>query len=93
MGRQIVKQPNGKYAIWSSICDNFLYTDLTPLEYINIRVAEQKLEITDKILKIIDQLERGEKPYYQFTKTYEDCLEIIKEMGQLEEDENDKKKG
>jgi hypothetical protein len=29
MGRMLVKQPNGKFAVWSSIVDSFLYMNLS----------------------------------------------------------------
>lgn len=93
MSRQIVKQPNGRYAIWSSVVNNFVYTNLTREQYIEIRIAEEAQRIKEEIYRIITDLDNGEKPYQIFTKTYEECLEIIKEVKQLEEDEKGEKKG
>ena len=35
MGWQIIKKENGKYALWSSIVDDFLYDDVS-LEYLEV---------------------------------------------------------
>ena len=41
MGRQIIEQPNGKYAIWSTIVDDFILEDITVEEYIEFRIQEE----------------------------------------------------
>lgn len=55
MVRKIVKQPNGKYAMWSSVIDDFLYIDLTEEEYIAIRAKEEHddkyKEVSKEVLK------------------------------------------
>ena len=43
MGRQIIKQPNGKYCVFSSICDNIIYYDMTPGEIIEAYVEEDRV--------------------------------------------------
>lgn len=40
MARQIVKQPNGKFACWSSIVDDFIIKDLTAEQYIKWSARE-----------------------------------------------------
>ncbi|GAG12862.1 unnamed protein product, partial [marine sediment metagenome] len=40
MARQVVIQSDGKYSCWSTIVDNFVWTDATREEYINARAKE-----------------------------------------------------
>lgn len=77
MGRQIVKQPNGLYAVWSSIVDSVIVYDATPDEIIEFYQLEEMKRLRDGVLEAIAALERGEKPSGQFTKSWEDCLHWI----------------
>ena len=78
MGRQIVKQPDGRFSIWSSIVDNFIITDCTKEEYIEMRIKEETEKIKKDLNEIFDNIENGKNSYFQFTKTYDECIEIIK---------------
>jgi hypothetical protein len=81
MGKQIVQQPNGKFALWSSVVDDFIVVDYEHAqEIIDDFVEESRREITDKVNGIIAALHRGEKPYYQFTKSFEECVALIREI-------------
>jgi len=81
MGKQIVQQPNGKFALWSSVVDDFTVVDYENAEeIIDDFVEESRRELTAKINGIIAALDRGEKPYYQFTKSFDDCIELIREI-------------
>ena len=42
MGRQIIKQPNDKYAVWSSVIDDFIIINATPDELIEGFIEEAK---------------------------------------------------
>lgn len=77
MGQQIIKQPDGKYAVWSSIVDNFTYINCTPEEIIEVWVQEAREDITRMVTSKVEALNAGKQPYYQFTKTWEECLEEI----------------
>lgn len=83
MSRQIIKQPNGKYAIWSTIIDDFVMKDVTPKEIVDEYVSAYEYEIAMEIGDIVKKLDNGEKPYHQFTKTYEECLKIKKEKNNV----------
>ena len=74
MGRQIIKKPNGKFAIWSSIVDDFIYDDIYIKDYIQIRRDEAANQAEDDIWEIVKQLDKG-KPYAQFQMTYEEAVE------------------
>jgi len=77
MAGQIIKQPNGKYCIFSSIVDDIVHYNMTPEEIIEVWVEEYKVEIIEKVNKIITELNEDRKPYHQFTNTYEEMLNII----------------
>lgn len=79
MSRQIIKQPNGKYCIFSSIVDNVISYDMTAEDIINEWVDEEREKIQLKVNDVISKLENHEKPYHQFTKNYDEMLECIKE--------------
>lgn len=40
MGQQIIKQPNGKYCVWSTTVQNIIYYDCTRNDLIEYRLAE-----------------------------------------------------
>ena len=44
MGRTLIRQPNGKLMIWSSVVDEPIYYDITEDEYVEIKVAEAREE-------------------------------------------------
>ena len=81
MGRQIVKQPNGKYAIWSSVVDDFVIIECADAaEIIEALVEDARADISRSVNDVIAKLHAGQKPYYQHTKTFADCMEIIREV-------------
>ncbi len=80
MGHQIVKQPNGKYAVWSSVLDDFILTNAIPEQIIEDECNLEREKIAEHTRRIIDQLEKGEKPYYQSTLSFEECVEMIQDF-------------
>lgn len=74
MARQIIKQPSGLYAVWSTNCDDFLMTDATPEEIIDQWTNECRIENRAKVIGTVAKLERGEKPYCQFTLSWEQAV-------------------
>ena len=77
MARQIIKQPNGKLAIWSSIVDDFIITEATTEEYINFRIEEETARLNKEIPEIVAKLDKGIKIGY-YDQTWEDALETIR---------------
>ncbi|MEK6829743.1 MAG: hypothetical protein AABY15_06505 [Nanoarchaeota archaeon] len=77
---QIIKQPNGKYCIFSSVEDNIIFCNMTPDEIIGVRTAEAKAKIEEEVARVIEGLESGDKPYHQFTMSYDEMLETIEEI-------------
>jgi len=80
MANQIVKQPNGKYAIWSTIVDDFTVIDATPEEIINIWADDARQRIDEKVRSIVNQLNVGGRPYHQFTMTFSECVALAHDM-------------
>lgn len=78
MGRQIIKQPNGKYGIWDSHENDFIYLNCTPEDIIDIYCQEYREEIVAKVTQQIERLEKGNKLY--FTKSWDDALSCIKDV-------------
>ena len=76
---QIIKQPDGLYAVWSSVIDDFTLLDATPEEIIQQRIEDASQEIREGILNTIKELDAGGKPSFQFTMSWDECLLTIKE--------------
>jgi len=79
MGRQIIKQPNYKYAVWSSVVDDFILMEATPDEIIAMYIEEAEERIKEQVSSEVERLRKGEKPYYQSTLSFDDAIEVIEE--------------
>lgn len=77
MSYQIIRQPNGLYAVWSTVVDTFTMTDATPEEIVDEWTEEYRAEVARKVNHIAHQLSDhpGSRPYYQFTMTWSEALE------------------
>ena len=73
MGYQIIKQPNGLFAIWSSVVDDFVWFDCAKHDLIEIFLKEKEEQITKFVEEKVHALEKGEKAYYQFTMSWEEA--------------------
>ncbi len=78
MGKQIIKQTNGRYAIWSSTVDNFVCYDCIREELIEEFVEEARRDIEKNVDGVLEKLRYGKRPYYQFTKTLEEAIEKVR---------------
>lgn len=85
MGLQIIKQPNNKYCIFSSIVDTITHYNMSEQDIINDWVEDANKEIELKVKEIISKLNADEKPYFQFTKTFEEMLKCIEQVHGAEE--------
>lgn len=74
MGQQIIKQPNGKFALWSSIVDSFVMLDAEPKDIVDEWIADERQRVERAVTEIVDKLNRGEPAYYQFSMTWEEAL-------------------
>lgn len=80
MGHQIIRQPNRKFAIWSSIVDDFVFLNATMEDIIQYYVEKFKKDIRISVKTEIDALDGGEKPYAQFTKTFREAIDCIRKV-------------
>ena len=74
MGHQYIKQPNGKFAIWSSIASDFIAYNCGQDDVIRIETEDAVKEVTERVRLKLAQVERGESAYYQHTKTWGEAL-------------------
>jgi hypothetical protein len=80
MPQQIIKQPDGKYALWSTVVDSFILFDCTPQDIIDHWVEQERNEISRRVDGVVTSLEMGGKPYYQFTMTFDECVARMREL-------------
>ena len=80
MGRQIIKQPNGRFCVFSSIVDNVIWYDMEQKDIVEYMVKEFEEDKTIEVKGIIDQLNIDEKPYLIFTKSYDEMISTIKDV-------------
>lgn len=77
MGHQIIKQPNGLFCIYSSICDDIIAYNKKAEDIIEMEIEEQKCIIKHRVLETILKLESEKNPYYQFYLPYQEMLNRI----------------
>ena len=51
MSRTLIRQPNGKLMIWSSVVDEPIYYDITEDEYVEIKATEAREEAKMNLLR------------------------------------------
>ncbi len=87
MAKQVIKQPNGKFAIFSSGTDTFHYTDLTEHQVVAHFVSRAADDARREILDILENVKNDQpnKVYYQFAMTWEDALRMDKENREPDE--------
>jgi hypothetical protein len=86
MGQQIIRQPDGKLAVFSSVVDAFVIVDATPEEIVEWRAeagAEEARERTRaELARVLD--DANPRPYYQFTLTWEEAAEMDRKNSEPE---------
>ena len=80
MSHQIIKQPNGLYAVWSSNVDHFILLDATPKEIVDFETKEATRGIERSVELLVESLDKGGKPYYQFTMSWDKAVEMIERI-------------
>ena len=80
MGQQIIRQPDGRYALWSSIVDSFVLIDAMPDEIADAMIEREAENIRRQVARIVAELAEGRKPYLQFTKTWYEALRTHQEV-------------
>jgi hypothetical protein len=75
MPRIIVQQPDGKYAVWSTVVDNFVCQDMTRDELKDFFVEEAVEQARQEVDRQLSRIAEGKTTY-----TYEQCLNLIREI-------------
>lgn len=75
MSHQIIKQPNGRYSIWSTVVDHFVFVDGTPEEMIEYYCQKEREGIKRSVNERVKELESGATPYGQFTMDWDEAVE------------------
>ena len=78
MGRQIIMQPDGRFAIWSSVVDDFILRDATEKDVI-IKYMDHALDGLEERVRIaISTVQAGhaERSYSQFAMTWKEACEL-----------------
>lgn len=59
MGRALIRQPDGRYALFSSGTDRWIAWDLTREQYIERRVEEAAREAREDATRLLDDVDAG----------------------------------
>jgi hypothetical protein len=83
MGWQVIKQPDGRLGIFSSVVDDWIYVDCTPEEAVQVFVDQAAEDTRRAVQRIVDFVVAGEptKAYYQFAMSYKEACELARERG------------
>ncbi|MEU8642259.1 hypothetical protein AB0C91_10110 [Streptomyces sp. NPDC048674] len=76
MGQQIIQQPDGKLAVFSSITDTFIVADATPEELVEWRAEEAAERARENTRRELDKVLAGNsrRAYFQSTLTWEQAV-------------------
>ncbi len=85
MGRQIIRQPDGKFAIFCSIVDSLVAKDLTRRQVVERMDARAHAENVRFVRQTTTALVEGGKPYFQFTMTWDEAVASTKAAGYWED--------
>lgn len=82
MGQQIIKQSDGRLAVFSTETDTFIIMGATPEEIIEWR-AEQAAENARRETRLtLEHVLSGQpRPYAQFTLTWDEASRLNREHG------------
>jgi len=74
MGHQIIKQPDGLYAVFSSVVDSWILYDAARQDIIDYYAEKAREDAERDTARILDAIEVDpRKAYYQFTMTFEEA--------------------
>lgn len=72
----IVRQPNGLFAVWSGKSNDFTLENMSIEKIIETWGFHPDTTIARNTVRIAQSLEKGIKPYGQYTLTYEECIAL-----------------
>jgi hypothetical protein len=83
VGQQIIQQPDGKLAVFSSVTDTFIVVDAAPDEIVEWRAEEAAERARETTRRELDKVLAGDSrgAYFQFAMTWEEAAELDREHG------------
>lgn len=83
MGQQIIQQPDGRLAVFSSITDTFIVVDATPDELVEWRAEEAAEKAREQTRRELEKVLAGDSRavYFQFAMTWEEAAAEDRENG------------
>ena len=82
MGHQIIRQPDGLYAVFSSVVDSWILYDATRQDIIDYYVEKAREDAERNMARILAAVDEDpRKAYYQFTMTFEEANAMSVEHG------------
>ncbi|WP_329390237.1 hypothetical protein [Streptomyces sp. NBC_01716] len=83
MGQQVIKQPDEKLAVFSTITDTFIVVDATPEEIVEWRAEEAAERAREQARRELGKVLAGDSrgAYFQFAMTYEEAAEKDRQSG------------
>lgn len=81
MGRMIVKQPNGKYCVFSSVVDCPTHYNLTEEEYIELIAQEAREQAKFDLQHRTRAFDNIFEYYRPYNMTVDDFVQALKDMG------------
>lgn len=85
MARQILKQPNGLYAVYSTVSNSIAYYNCTVEELIELWLAGERERIEQGIRATVAEIDSGVPAYGQLTITWDEALADTKRVANAEE--------
>ncbi|MCX4826316.1 hypothetical protein OG883_45880 [Streptomyces sp. NBC_01142] len=80
MGHQIIEQPDGLLAVFSSVVGSFVVTDATPEELIDWYAEEAAREARERTKRLLDRVAvGGQVAYGQHALTWEEASQLHQE--------------
>jgi hypothetical protein len=76
MAHQIIRQPDGRYAVLSSITDKLILRDQTRVSLLAHYASAAAQAETDRVERILQAVDAGEpeRIYHQFVVTWDEVL-------------------
>lgn len=81
MGNQVIRQPDGRFGIFSSIVDGWVLVDADEDDVVAWFAERAAKDTAAAALDLVQRVKRGEKAYYQFTLTHAQAEERSLEHG------------
>jgi hypothetical protein len=91
MGQQIIRQPDGKLAVFSSVVDAFIVVDATPEEILEWRAEEAAQEARRRTQRELDKVLAGDPGavYFRGALTWEEASKMHQENTLEDEEPSD----